>query len=270
MDSLSRQKTFETVWNLHYQWSKNILTREAVTLDVAIIYCSEIPGEFYNYAVPQTDNPSDLNLKEIEQFFLSKNEKPSFYLLEKHQHEGFSEELIHHGWDFNCRDTWMISDAKSQKDVKSQKADITTITPETFSDYRKVLDPVFSDFSGNEKYLEICLKTLKSEIKSPVSDLKSEFFLIYDSGQPAAGAALFYSPKENIAYLHDAGTLPKYRGKGYQTALINHRVQRALECGVDRIYSLVEHGGRSWKNCIKCGFNQYQVANLFVKNLTNI
>ena len=82
---------------------------------------------------------------------------------------------------------------------------------------------------------------------------------------PAAGAGLFYSEQGNFAYLHNAGTLNEYRKKGYQTTLIKHRVNIALENGIDNIYSIVEQGEQSWSNCIKNGFNQVQVMNILVK-----
>lgn len=259
-----RNSSFDNLWKLHWKWGKGILVNEIRQTDTGTVYLSDILGPYYNFATPKTKKPEEFNHKEVERILKSKGHKPSVFLTEKQQDLGFTEHLIKNGYKFDARDTWVLLDKGLYKN-KRGKAKITDVIPETFKDFNKVLSKVFSDFDGNEKYLEICLKILKGEAENIFSDFSSRLYVIYDDKEPAAGAGLFYSKQGNFAYLHNAGTLKKYRKRGYQTALIKHRVNVALENGIDNIYSIVEQGGQSWSNCIKNGFNQAQVMYVLVK-----
>lgn len=142
---------------------------------------------------------------------------------------------------------------------------IIVVTPENFVDYNSVLGKVFSDFPGNKTYMKILEKTISDKLKSDFPGLKSDLYIIYKNGKPASGAAMFYSKEGNFAYLHDAGTLKEFRGKGYQTDLIRHRVNKAISLGIDRIYTSVTQGSTSWSNSIKCGLNEMHTGFILLK-----
>lgn len=254
----------EKLWTVHFEWGMGFLYREIVNTPSADIYLSDIPGEYYNFAVPSVSNPNELDLDTIEKQLLEVKQKPSFVLFSNHQTNGFVEFLVRNGYKSNGGDCWLVLDKPAYTNSKID-AEVTEVTSDLFEDYDSVLSKVFSDFPGNEKYMEICFKSIKGEIKSKYSDLVSKLYLIYENGKPAAGAGLFYSKKADIAYLHDAGTLPEFRGKGYQTALVKYRVNIALEQEISRIYTSVEPEGQSWSNCIKVGFNQTPWTVLMVK-----
>ena len=259
---MSNHQTFKNIWEAHWNWSKGILITDIIKKDNATFYFSEIPGPYYNFCVPNVTNTADFDIAAVSKVFTDNKKLISIVLFNEHQESGFTEYLLRKGLTFIGTDSWVGYDTNI-KPVNSS-VDIKEVTPETFKDYYKVLADVFSDFPGNEKYMEICLKTIKNEIHSEsVIDLVSKLFVIYDNNVPVAGAGLFYSKKANIAYLHDAGTLKDYRGKGYQSALLKHRTGIALSNGITRIYSSVEEGGKSWSNCIKCGYTCLHTAFIF-------
>lgn len=255
---------FDEVLQLQFKLLTGVLYNEVRKLRTCQIALSDIPGEYINFAIPTVESPHDLNRDEIEQVLTAKKEKPSICLVQKHLENGFAEYLVREGYSFEDMESWMGYDKNTYKaqDVKSK---ITSVSSSNFSDFQEVLGKVFEDFPGNETYLQACLETMQGKRKSSVDDLKLELYLIYDNGKPAAGAGLFYSKSENYAYLHDAGTLEQYRGKGYQTDLIRHRINVAIENDIDRIYSCVEFGSKSWSNSIKCGLNTMQTNILMVK-----
>lgn len=255
---------FKEVWDLHLQWAKGVLYKDILQKTTSKLVISEIGGEFYNFAFPTINNPSEFDQKEVEEILTEKNEKPVIVLLEEHQKVGFTEHLIRGGYTFWARDTWMGYDEETYKNTEV-KSEVVKITPDQFPDYNAVLGKVFVDWPGNDTYNEICRKTITGEIKGDFPGLQSELYVIYDNGKPAAGAGMFYSKEGNFAYLHDAGTLEEYRGKGYQTDLIRHRTNIALEKGIDRIYSSVEHGEQSWSNMIKTDFNDMHTSLFLVK-----
>lgn len=255
---------FNDVWELYYKWAKNILYKNKLITATADIVLSDIPGEFFNHSVPLVKNPEELDVAQISQVLNQAHEKAAIYLLEEHQKLGFLEFLIRQGFTLESRDSWMGYDPNTYQN-SGINSEVITITPQTFTDYEKVLGKVFTDFPGNDKYLEICKKILEGDIKSEIEDLRSDSYLIYEDGRPVAGAGMFYSASENFAYLHDAGTLEEARGKGYQSDLIKFRVNKALENGINRIFSSVEQGTQSWSNSIKCGLNQMHTGNLLIK-----
>jgi hypothetical protein len=256
---------FKKLWNDHYNWSTGLLTKAVTQSPEATYYSSDLNSEYFNLCVPKATTPADIKLDTIKTHFMKEDRKPSLVLFEDQQNIGFEEYLLKNGMRYEGSDTWVMYNPANKID----RADvaIVEVTPETFADYNKVLSVVFADFNGNKKYLEICENSISGKQKSTTTpDVVSKLFAIYDNGEPAAGGALFYSKSADIAYLHDGGTLEKFRGKGYQSALIKHRTQIALQQNITRIYSAVEPGGKSWSNCIKCGFDQLHTSLIFVQN----
>ena len=255
---------FTELWELQTIWGEEIFYKEVVDSETFVGLSSTVPIEYFNLVYPKVSNPKKLNIKEVESFFERIKEKPSIYLLDQHIKNGFVEYLVRLGFKFESRDTWMGFDKNTylNNPIKSQ---ITEVTPDNFYDFKTVLGEVFKDFTGNPRYLEICEKTLSGEMKNKVADLKSQFFLIYEGGRPVSGAAMFSSVKNNFAYLHNGGTLKEFRGKGYQSDLIRHRTNIALSMNINRIYAIVDHGGQSWSNFIKSGYNQMHMGVLVVK-----
>jgi hypothetical protein len=256
------QEDFQKLFNTHWKWQKGVFSTDIVEEDGVVYYFGRLNSEFFDVAIPQVGTPNKLNLDLIKRRFEAAERTPSFYLTEELQKKGFVEYLIRNGFSLLDSDTWMVLD-ESVYGEQEPNSKVTEVDLDKFGDYYSVLSVVFKDFQSNEKYLEICKNSLAGKVKSEnFDDFKSELYLIYDNDKPAAGGGMFYSVKGNFAYLHDAGTLEEFRGKGYQTDLIKYRANKALGLGINRIYSLTEQGEQSWKNMIKIGFNQLYVANI--------
>lgn len=255
---------FKELWNLQAEWSKGIVYSDILDSEKHRVFFSHVPGQWYNLGYFKNNNISDSDLKEIELVFEKREKKPAICLLEEQIKEGYQDFLIRQGYKFAGRDSWMGYDKTTYLDnVVHSK--IKKVDASLFPDYDSVLSPVFSDFAGNKQYMEILKGVLSGKIKNNFPGLELELYLIYDGGKSVAGAGMFYSKDGNFAYLHDAGTLEAYRGKGYQSDLIRYRINKALGMGIDRIYSSVEHGDKSWSNSIKCGLNTMHTSLIFVK-----
>ena len=93
-------------------------------------------------------------------------------------------------------------------------------------------------------------------------------YLAAINNKSAAIAALYSGSK--IASLALAGTIPEFRGAGAQTALIQRRLNDALELGcemavVETAEDTPERPSISFKNLIKCGFEiAYERKILFI------
>lgn len=255
---------FDELWDLYPEWSKGILVKEEVKGKTVEVFLSDVPGQYHNFAVPKVSTPQELDLEEIKELLARNGRSLSICLTENQQKTGFIEFLEKNNFVLDSRDCWVGYDPSTY--ISSPvDVEIIKVTTQTFDDYDEVLGKVFSDFPGNEKYLEMCRKTLTGEIKNDFPGLKSEFFLIYDDQKAVSGGGLFYSKEKNFAYLHDAGTLEEYRGRGYQTNLLRFRINKARGLGINRIYSSVEKESISWRNCLKLGLFELQTLFIFVE-----
>jgi GNAT superfamily N-acetyltransferase len=77
------------------------------------------------------------------------------------------------------------------------------------------------------------------------------FYLGYVDGRPAAEAALYW--RDDVAYLESAGTLPEYRRRGLQSALIQRRIADATALGCRVIFGGADFENPSRVNQMACG-----------------
>jgi ribosomal protein S18 acetylase RimI-like enzyme len=79
-------------------------------------------------------------------------------------------------------------------------------------------------------------------------------FLASVDGMPIAGAAGRVIPEHRVFALFGAGTLPDFRGRGIQTALLRTRMKAAANAGCEVAVVITRGGTTSERNCIRLGF----------------
>jgi GNAT superfamily N-acetyltransferase len=90
-------------------------------------------------------------------------------------------------------------------------------------------------------------------VRAWLEHAKSNLYLClaYMDKQPA-GVGILYM-QDAIGLLADAATLPEFRGRGCQTAMIQHRIAHAAERDCDLLTSFVEFGSVSHLNLERSG-----------------
>ncbi len=78
----------------------------------------------------------------------------------------------------------------------------------------------------------------------------------HDATDGAPAAAAMFSVVDDFAYLGGMSTRPEYRGRGLQTALLHHRLQRAKELGCTVAGTHADPEGGSMRNLLRVGFIQ--------------
>ena len=76
-------------------------------------------------------------------------------------------------------------------------------------------------------------------------------YLVEQNGHPAAAGVLITS--DGAAFLANASTLPEYRGRGCQTALIHRRLEDGMAAGCDLACALAAPGSASQRNLERAG-----------------
>lgn len=79
-----------------------------------------------------------------------------------------------------------------------------------------------------------------------------EAYLATVDGRVAGGGTL--TLRDGVAGFFGAGTLPEFRRRGVQTALLNARLERARESGCDIAVCLAAPGSSSQRNVVRRGF----------------
>lgn len=79
-----------------------------------------------------------------------------------------------------------------------------------------------------------------------------ECYLARVDGKVAGGATL--AIRDGVAGLFGASTLPAFRKRGVQTALLHARLKRAAEAGCDLAVCLAQPGSTSQRNIVRRGF----------------
>lgn len=254
-------KNFPDLWKAHSEWGQGILIKEIRPLRTANVYFGNTPDEWFNFALPKVKKPAELDLGEIRRVLSPVCPPTTVYLWEKQIKSGFPEFLIKNGYKLMGKDTWVVfnhSFNNSETNIPVEHVGLSK-----FPDYAKVTIDVFKEDwdYDNKPYVEVCRKSLTGEMKSKAPGFSSEFFMIYEDGKPAAGAGLFLT--KEIGYFHNDATFKKYRRKGYHTALIKERVKFCLDRGIKTLYSIIEYKDQSFRNYNKCGFETWQICNLF-------
>jgi GNAT superfamily N-acetyltransferase len=93
----------------------------------------------------------------------------------------------------------------------------------------------------------------------------TECYFARVDGKIAGGATL--SLRGRIAGLFGASTLPQFRNRGVQTALLQRRMQRAAEQGCDLAMSLALPGSASQRNITRRGFRTLYTRVKFEREL---
>jgi GNAT superfamily N-acetyltransferase len=79
-------------------------------------------------------------------------------------------------------------------------------------------------------------------------------YLARVDGEPAGEALLTLFG--DVAYLAEASTVPAYRRRGIQRALIAHRLEAAREAGATTVFGAVRYGDASWSNMRAMGLRE--------------
>jgi len=80
-----------------------------------------------------------------------------------------------------------------------------------------------------------------------------ECYLARVDGAHAGGGTL--AIRDGVAGLFGAGTLPSFRNRGVQSALLAARLARAVEVGCDLAVCLAQPGSSSQRNIVRFGFS---------------
>lgn len=107
---------------------------------------------------------------------------------------------------------------------------------------------VSQGFSENAPVAQELLDVMKMFAEGP----RAECYLARVDGKVAGGGTL--ALRDGVAGLFGASTLPAFRKRGVQTALLHARLARAADAGCDLAACLAHPGSTSQRNIVRQGF----------------
>jgi ribosomal protein S18 acetylase RimI-like enzyme len=106
------------------------------------------------------------------------------------------------------------------------------------------------------------------DLMTPLFRFKSaRTFVACLNGTPVAAAAGLLIPQHRVFALFGAGTLPEFRGRGIQTALLRTRMKAAADAGCEFVVVVTRGGTTSERNCVRLGFHIAYSKATVIKNV---
>ena len=96
---------------------------------------------------------------------------------------------------------------------------------------------------------------------------EAQCFLARINGEPAGGAA--FAVHDGIAGVYGASTLPAFRKRGVQTALLHARLAIAAAAGCDLAHTITQVGSASQRNVERCDFRVVYTRSKFQRDWTS-
>jgi GNAT superfamily N-acetyltransferase len=107
---------------------------------------------------------------------------------------------------------------------------------------------VAQGFAENAAVTQEILDVMRAFASAP----QVECYLARVNGAVAGGGTLIV--RDGVGGLFGASTLPAFRGRGVQTALLHRRITRAAELGCELVVCLAQPGSSSQRNVMRRGF----------------
>ncbi|KAH7369816.1 hypothetical protein BKA65DRAFT_5700 [Rhexocercosporidium sp. MPI-PUGE-AT-0058] len=148
------------------------------------------------------------------------------------------------------------------KEVGVEGVEISRVPSERVSEFPKWSLAGYKDGGRPELLLDTLARA------AVLRDDTSLYFAIVDGKVAAsAGMALIETSKGRVAHLYIDSTLPEYRGRGLQTALLKERLKDAKKPGFDLASVQARPGNGSCRNIERAGFGLAYTKVWFVKGL---
>jgi GNAT superfamily N-acetyltransferase len=122
---------------------------------------------------------------------------------------------------------------------------------------------VSQGFAENYPVTQELLAVMKMFARSK----NTECYLARIDGRVVGGATL--AVRGRVAGFFGASTLPEYRNRGVQTALLHHRLERAGEAKCELAVSLAQPGSRSQRNITRLGFQTLYTRVKFERSVSD-
>lgn len=227
--------------------------------DKFLIIRSHFTDEYYNYIVP-LGSPREAEFDEIDKIRareLRSGWRMALYINEKCTGE-FLQILRRKGYRHIATDVYMIR-ALSDLDNLSESS-LTLVTDDNAKEYRALSISCFPGWANQEAYTDYFLVQ-----KDTDDGICYRTYMLLVDGRVVSFGSCVYSSRIGLGYLHNIGTVEKFRRQGYFSVLTDSIMKILRGSGVREVFTVVEKSGLSYFAFKKLGFHTTDVFSVYYK-----
>lgn len=221
-------------------------------------YHSVFKENFYNLILP-TGSLDWENINQITNDEAKIGRGVSLYIPES-ETDSYASELITHGYLQGLDDLYIFSEIKKAENLSN--FNFVPVIKSNFDKFVEASAECFPEFPNNTEYCQFCF-----DLPDKDRDKINYNMLLIEGEQIAAFGSVLVSQELKLAFLHNMGTLPQFRRKGYFVALTNYLTKLSANHGAKIVYANVEDGGASHQGFTKLGYQKDSKFYHFVKSV---
>jgi ribosomal protein S18 acetylase RimI-like enzyme len=110
----------------------------------------------------------------------------------------------------------------------------------------------FPDYPNGKEYCQMCLAVTQQHAAS--DDKKNLNILMKKNGEEVSFGSILLSRKQKLGYIHNVGTVERFRRQGLFSSLVHYLEHQAVQEGIEVVYANVENHGSSYHGFLKLGY----------------
>ena len=243
-------KDLKKIEKAHYKVQQGVLFSGKKKISGStLLWSDKITDSFWNYAcLINAKQPEEL-IKEVVEFYKSKNRKPAFYLTPWTKPKNFETILQSHRFKLAYKDAWQVYTGSREINLPVNLEIKEVKTPEE----KRVFTETFNKaFSNPDDPYGALPKEYGETLKLTFRKRYWKNYIVYSDNAPVATGSLAISGK--YAAIYSIGTHPNFRKKGFGTAVVNLCTKEALAKGCEFIFLQTVKDSYNEKLYNKMGF----------------
>jgi len=245
-------KDLKKIEKAHYKVQKGVFFSVKKKISGAtLLWSDKITDAFWNYAcLINAKRPEEL-IKEVIEFYKSKNRKPAFYLTPWTKPKNFETILQNQGFKLAYKDAWQVYTGSKEINSPANLEIKEVKTPEEKRVFIETFNKAFSGENPGDPYGALP-KEYGETAKLSFRKRYWKNYIVYSDNSPVATGSLAISGK--FAAIYSIGTHPNFRKKGFGTVIVNFCTKKAWEAGCEFIFLQTVKDSYNEKLYNKLGF----------------
>lgn len=213
----------------------------------------ESPAIFSEYIVPLTflDKFDTAYADDIFNIELEKEKNISYYIRQTLV-DDYYEYLKGLKLSQDYIDSYMVLTPVDLLDFDDKNTSLIEVTEENFNAFKATALEIFANWSNEEDYVDYFSNLSKTNTETRMF---KDYILEYN-GAIVSIASVILDKDLNIAYIHNAGTVEEFRRNGYFNIINSFIINKILQQGIARVYSITEKDGESYNAYKNLGFKE--------------
>ncbi len=250
--------TKEEFWNKHNTLLSGHFYKEIKENSEFVHYKSVFKQKSYNFLKPKI--PSKEFTWTTAQKTIEKEAETgyelSFYISEELLND-YRKPLEELGYTEIESDIFLVKTITREYEIDTE--DFIEVNSVNFNEFQKIVQETFPEYDNNKEYTEFCFAEFEKH--------RDQFlnYMQVKGGKATSFGSLLMSPAAELGFLHNMGTLERFRRQGQFSSLTKFLSNIALHNGINTTYANVCMDSSSYNGFKKLGYNEISSNYIFSK-----